>query len=209
MTGNAYPEWTEFSIEQWNEMARVYGNNILRDEEFSPCPFNDALPDSEKHLQGTMQCIQYTQEQTELLLNDDGKGYNTKTKTPSEIEQFKAEAERIRTDLHQEYGANPKLANALAEHWGAETNEHGVVVENLENLELVKNQVVFAEMNLYETKKGYWLYGLRCWLQTGSGWGYAPGVSQRTYLTTRDEAIQEAKAELVSNLEAQLPSLDT
>lgn len=141
MTGYIEPEWKLFTIDEWNQMKHTHGKNVLRDEYFDPKLFSEAVSESEMHGQGSGAIIENSKDATDEILSS----FNEQV-----LAQKLSQAKR---DLHQEYGQNPALVNRLAELWGAETNNCGVVVENVENIVLIENPSLHAGITLYETKK--------------------------------------------------------
>ncbi len=138
-------------------MGRVYGHNVLRDEEFQPKLFSQAVPESEMHGQGSGAIIENTQDATAELLAEYEQSYVAEdtakygSQSPEKI--LSTQLEKAKQDLHQEYGRNPALVKRLSELWGAETNDCGVAVENVEKIVLIENTSLHAEINLYETLK--------------------------------------------------------
>jgi len=201
-TGNLYPDWRAFTISQFNELARIHGHNVLRDEDFQPTLFSQALSEGEMHGQGTCEVIEQTKAHTADLFAF----FEDMEAQSEDVDEADMNPEQFINHLRVKYGDHreslPQRLKELQEYWDVDSNPHGVARGNMITESLVSHKSICAEVHLIETRKGYWLYGLSLWISSCAGMGSPISLFQREAYTNKDDVISDAKEEVASYLES-------
>lgn len=98
----------------------------------------------------------------------------------------------LRAKYGKDFRRSIEALTALQDLWGFQTNDCGVVVEDVREDVLAERGSVSASVSLVESSKGYWIYGVSI-MTSISGMGYAPSVYGTTGYHSRESALNAAK----------------
>lgn len=109
------------------------------------------------------------------------------------------EIEAIKHKFGERYYTSIEATQEAAELWGVQCNKHGVIQPTKEET-LLSSGSCAAKITFAETRKGYFLIGLRA-DKRGSGFGYAPSVWSKTAFDSHWDAREFAIGKLIEFFE--------
>ncbi len=196
VTGFLYPEWTDFTFDQWQLLEDSSGQYLLRDDSFTPTPFSLAVPDNEKHFQGQSILTREVQEEIASILHVPQHASPVE-QDPLERLDFTSVYQRLKEQYQAAWLQSPDSLSELRTLWWFRTNQHGVIIEPIEEHTLIDKPWMQIKIHLAKSPKGYCKYGISISTNT-TGITYSPSIFEPVGYFTQETALTEAQAAIIN-----------